>query len=258
MASADSFHELTDAVLGRLTFTPCALEVVTECASTNELLLARAAQGAPSGSVLVALSQTAGRGRLGRPWYAPAGSSLSFSLLYRFAASVSPMGLPLAVGCACAVALNDLGVPAALKWPNDLLLGERKLGGILIELAGAGNVVIGIGLNLHRPTKLPDAISETAVFLDDGPTVPPLPVLLSGVLNELGAMLPFFAAEGFAAFRETWLKYAVWLGQPVMILDGARQQNGVMAGIDQDGALLLAGEEGMTRILAGDVSLRRA
>jgi len=239
--------------------TGLTVELIDRCASTNADLLQRAAQGAASGSVLVAREQSAGRGRLGRRWLAPPGSGLTFSLLWRFDPATPLSGLPLAIGCACAEALGRLGLAVGLKWPNDLMLGTGKLGGILVELAGAGQAVIGIGINIHRPATVADEIAATAVFIDDADASLPPATVLAALLSELASALPRFAARGLADFHAAWLARAVWLDRPVKVIDGERRQEGRFAGIDRDGALLLADAAGrIDRILAGDVSLRRA
>ena len=114
------------------------VDSLAECASTNTELLARAERGAPSGSVLVADRQTAGRGSRGRTWQSSPGASLTFSLLWRFTDGVHGLaGLSLAVGVAVIRALAACGAHGVmLKWPNDILLDEAKLGGILVELQG--------------------------------------------------------------------------------------------------------------------------
>jgi biotin-[acetyl-CoA-carboxylase] ligase BirA-like protein len=134
------------------------IDVLDSCDSTNAVLLARAEAGAPSGTVVIANEQTAGRGRRGRSWFASRGDSLTFSLLWRFAPGTAPAGLSLAVGLAVAQALEKVGAGGtALKWPNDILKDGRKLGGILVELLpGAPHAaVIGIGINLHPRRKCP-------------------------------------------------------------------------------------------------------
>jgi len=235
------------------------IELIDRCASTNAELAQRAAQGAVSGCVLVAREQSAGRGRLGRPWLAPPGSGLTFSLLWRFAPATPLAGLPLAVGCACAEALGRLGLAVGLKWPNDLMLGTGKLGGILVELAGAGQAVIGIGINVRRPPTVAAEIAATVAFIDDvDASLTPVTVL-AALLRELVSALPRFAARGLTDFHAAWLARAIWLDEPVAIIDGERRQEGRFAGIDGDGALLLADAAGrIDRILAGDVSLRPA
>ncbi|MDP2793237.1 MAG: biotin--[acetyl-CoA-carboxylase] ligase [Sulfurisoma sp.] len=231
------------------------IDVLAECGSTNAELLARAERGAPSGTVVAAERQTAGRGRMGREWIAVPGDSLTFSLLWRFPAGTNPSGLSLAVGVAVARALQKVGAgDTVLKWPNDVLKDGGKVGGILIELQSATAAIIGIGLNLRLPVAMPDAVRATAAALD-------LPVdpnaLLATVLAELLAVLDAFAAGGFAVLRDEWLARHAWTGQPVrVIVPHAAAIEGRCAGIDADGALLLETAAGMQRILSGDVSLR--
>jgi BirA family transcriptional regulator, biotin operon repressor / biotin---[acetyl-CoA-carboxylase] ligase len=144
--------------------------------STNRYLLDEARSGAPEGLVAVADSQEAGRGRLGRTWVAPPGSSLLVSVLLRPGLALPPSSshlLTVAVALAAADACAELaGVNPSLKWPNDLLVGERKLAGILAEAdagpasAGARAVVVGLGLNVAWPQELPDELQETATALN--------------------------------------------------------------------------------------------
>ncbi len=135
-----------------------AVEVLTSTGSTNADLLARAVAGAPEGVVLAAEEQTAGRGRMGRSWLSPPRAALTFSLLVR-PDTVSPARrgwLPLLAGVSVASAVRAAaGVDARLKWPNDVLVGPAKLGGILAEAVGNA-VVVGIGLNVStEPGELP-------------------------------------------------------------------------------------------------------
>src|SRR6185503_9281051 len=132
-----------------------SLEVVDTASSTNSLLLARAAAGADSGTVIAAEWQSAGRGRAGRAWLAGIGGALVFSVLRRFAQGAGVLsGLSLAVGVAVVRGLHAiLGCRAGLKWPNDIVWEGKKVGGILIELSGdmlgPSTAVIGIGLNVR-------------------------------------------------------------------------------------------------------------
>ena len=142
-----------------------AVEVTGLTGSTNADLLERAAGGAPEGSVLVAEAQTAGRGRMGRAWISPPGAGLMFSVLLRPEA-VPPARrgwIPLLAGVAIASAVAAVaGLDARLKWPNDVLVGDKKLAGILAEQA-AGAIVVGVGLNVStRRDELP---AETATSL---------------------------------------------------------------------------------------------
>ena len=231
------------------------VDVVAECASTNTALLARA-DALPSGSVLVAERQTAGRGRMGRHWYAQPASSLTFSLLYRLPGGCSPAGLSLAVGVAMAESLRDLGIGGiALKWPNDVLRHGAKVGGILIELA-ASTAVIGIGLNLRLPEDLPDDVRATAGALDIDTD---RNQLLAKLLMALHGVLEQFGRHGFDALHDRWQALHAYAQQPVRILSGhSPPVEGICLGADADGALLLQTPVGIQRVLSGDVSLRPA
>ena len=176
---------------------------VDETGSTNADLLAAAADGAPDGAVLLAEAQTAGRGRLGRDWTAPAGSSLLCSILVR--PSLVPADAHLvsvAVALAARTALEEVaGLSPALKWPNDLVVerpdGTRKIAGVLAESRLAGDrldaVVVGIGLNVNWPPELPDDLAAiaTAANHEVGREVDRVAVLvallghLDGLLDEL-------------------------------------------------------------------------
>lgn len=235
------------------------------CTSTNALLLDRAAQGAPAGTVLVADQQTAGRGRRGRPWASTPANSLTFSLLWRWPADPARLaGLSLAVGLALARGLEALGLhPVGLKWPNDIYAagpeGEAKLGGILVELAADRrgiSVVIGIGLNLKAPAQ--DVLGQAAAGLDGLGVVPERHLLLATLLRELAMTLDAFLSRGFAPLLPAWQARHIWQGQRVCLCDGTRLlAEGRCLGADEEGRLLLATTAGIERFLVGDVSLRR-
>jgi len=247
------------------------VDVLAECASTNSVLLDRAAQGAPAGSVVVAERQTAGRGRRGRVWRSAPGDSLTFSLLWRCSGDATRLaGLSLAVGVALARGLEACGVSGvALKWPNDLLLDGGKLGGVLIELAserGATAAVIGIGINL-QPPPTDDGFALAPASLVASGHLPDRHRLLAALLDALTAVLDSFAAGGFAALRADWQARHIWQGLPVRLLDTAGDAQAAPAllaegsclGADDDGALILALADGrQQRFLVGDVSLRAA
>ncbi|MDR0576963.1 MAG: biotin--[acetyl-CoA-carboxylase] ligase [Candidatus Accumulibacter sp.] len=238
---------------------------VTECASTNTELMRRAAAGAPSGTALVADRQTAGRGSRGRSWTSSPDASLTFSVLWTFSGGLARLsGLSLAAGVAVARALARCGAAGVtLKWPNDVLHGEAKLGGILVELGADGETaraVVGVGLNL----RLPRGVGETgAAGLPpaalDGivAALPDRHVLLAALLDELARAFDRFEREGFAGLRDAWQALHAWQDRPVRLLrDGRVEKEGVCAGADADGALLLRTAGGLERCLSGDVSLR--
>jgi BirA family biotin operon repressor/biotin-[acetyl-CoA-carboxylase] ligase len=237
-----------------------AVEVVAETGSTNADLLARAPHlNAPL--LLIAENQTAGRGRAGRSWLSAPGSSLTFSLAWRFERAPQHLaGLPLAVGVALAETLGRLGVRVQLKWPNDVLKDGDKLAGILIEAQGAPGgatwAVIGVGLNLAMPEQLEQQIGRAAAAV---PWLAQMErnALMAALLDGLAAVLDEFAATGFAPFAARWNLLHAWQGALVTIVDrGTVLQEGVAAGVDDGGRLLLDGALGRSAVVAGDVSLR--
>jgi BirA family biotin operon repressor/biotin-[acetyl-CoA-carboxylase] ligase len=229
------------------------------CDSTNAVLLARAEAGSPTGTVVIAASQTHGRGRHGRTWVSAPGDSLTFSLLWRFAEGVVPLGLSLAVGVAVTSALAKVGAGGtALKWPNDVMKEGRKLAGILIELMPGKPhaAVIGIGLNLRLPAVLPSELHTSAAGLDL--TVDPHR-LLAVLLSELRGVLDRFATHGFACLRDEWCSVDAYRDTPVrLISDFAPPRLGICRGVDKDGALLFESAGKIERVLSGDLSLRAA
>lgn len=242
-----------------------SVDALAECVSTSTLLLERAAQGAPAGSLLVADRQTAGRGRRGRSWLSAPDASLTFSLLWRFEGSMARLaGLSLAVGLAVALGLEHSGVVGVgLKWPNDILLGGGKLGGILVDLEAVTDgslAVIGIGLNLELPPDGDEEFLHPPAALAQLPTpVPDREQLLAQLMIDLADILDRFAAGGFAVLRSEWQAHHVWQGRQVRLLDGVLvDRQGRCLGADSDGALLLQTETGIERCLSGDVSLRVA
>jgi len=249
-----------------------AIEVVDETGSTNADLLARvpsAARPATEGAALcgpvlrVAERQTAGRGRAGRSWLSAPGASLTFSVAWPFRAPLHRMaGLPLAVGVALAETVNGLGVPVQLKWPNDMLKDGAKLAGILVETQAAQDgaiwAVIGCGMNLLMPDEMEAAIGRE---VSSAPWLAQMDrnALLAQLLSRLCAVLAEFDDTGFAAFTERWNALQAWRGQPVRLLDqGVVQQEGLAAGVDDQGRLLLDTPSGRVAVLSGDVSLRLA
>ena len=236
-----------------------------ECASTSTLLLERAEQGAPAGSVIVTDRQTAGRGSRGRTWLASPESSLTFSVLWRFDGGLERLsGLSLAVGVAVVHGLEACGAKGiTLKWPNDILLDNAKLGGILVELQGEADsalAVIGIGLNLRKPENIGEGeiLALPPAALDK--VLSPLPerhILFAQLLIELAHVFDRFSSGGFAALRKQWQARNAWQDKPVRLLrDGRIEKEGICRGADSDGALLVQTAAGIERCLSGDLSLR--
>jgi len=239
------------------------IEVVDHCGSTNVELLQAAERGEASGLVLATELQTAGRGRLGRSWQSGLASALTFSLLWRFERPASGLGgLSLAVGAAVARALRGFGTEVGLKWPNDLLWRERKLGGILIEIRGDAlgpcAVVIGIGLNVRLSAAERRGIEQpVADLVEAGAAGVGRSELLAGILREQARALDEFAERGFDASRDEWIAHHAHQGRRITLIgvDGSRV-TGIAAGIDDSGRLLVDTREGRRVFLSGDVSLR--
>ena len=239
-----------------------AVEWRAQCASTNSELAA-----APPGAdgrvpVLVCARQTAGRGRRGRTWLAWPGASLTFSARWRFAAHPwAPAGLSLVAGLAVADALEALGVPGLeLKWPNDIQIHGRKLGGILVELTSLGaylDAVVGVGLNLALPdgARVPDR--PDVISLADAMDAPPvIELVLARVLMRLRQLFDTYANAGFGAFVGAWNRRNAFADLPVQLTGEAEAIAGICLGADTDGALRVLTDAGERRVLAGDVSLR--
>jgi BirA family transcriptional regulator, biotin operon repressor / biotin---[acetyl-CoA-carboxylase] ligase len=251
-----------------------SIEVLEQVESTNTELLARlrsvgaaASNGGPGRraadlqpTMLVAAHQTRGRGRSGRAWVSSRGGSLTFSLALALARE-DLAGLSLAVGVALAEALDPTGAHLKLKWPNDLWLAapdERKLGGILIETMSVGSrrmVVIGIGLNV-LPQKLTEADAEPAHWTEIEPAATP-PDVLARIALPLAGALREFDRHGFSAFVDRYRARDLLRGRMLVTTDPACSQ-GVAAGVDHDGALLLDQPDGGARhrIIGGPVSVR--
>lgn len=242
---------------------PFRVEIVNECASTNALLLERTLQGTPHASVLAAEHQTAGRGRRGNAWLSAIGGSLAFSLLWRFEQGAAGLsGLSLAVAVGAARALESLGVhEVTVKWPNDILLGGRKLGGILIEMSadclGPSAAVIGVGLNVRLTASMAERLPEAADLAIHGP--PSRTLLFASLLEHLAGVLDEFSRNGFAPLREEWHARHAWQGREVALEVAERRvAEGRAVGVDDDGALLVRCANGVQRFHSGDLSLKPA
>jgi len=242
-----TYDGFTPAELAERLSAPRCL-VLGQVTSTLDLVHALATEGAPAGTVVLADEQVAGRGQRGRAWLSPAGAGVWLGYLVRPDAAATGGVLALRVGLALVGALHDLGAAALLKWPNDVMLDGRKLAGVLCEgrsIPGDGGwVAVGIGLNVRGP--LPAQVADRAATLEEA--VPG--ATRTGVLERLVPRLHRLArdarltAEERAAFeRHDWLAGRM-IREPV---------EGRVAGIDDDGALLVAHGTGWRRVISGSV-----
>ncbi len=228
------------------------VEVLPEIDSTNTELMRRARAGQTEPTLLVAERQTAGRGRMGRPWQSAVGDSLTFSLALPFAPR-DWSGLSLAVGLSLAESLHpDIG----LKWPNDLWWQDRKLGGILIEAATAGQqsqVVIGIGINI-RPRPAEGLSTPPAALTELWPQATAGDALLRLSAPLVRTLLDFEQC-GFAPLQARFEARDVLRGRDVHTSDGLQGQ---ALGLGPSGALRLLTASGEREIHSSEVSVRPA
>jgi BirA family transcriptional regulator, biotin operon repressor / biotin---[acetyl-CoA-carboxylase] ligase len=238
-----------------------------EIDSTNTWLLAEARAGAPEGLVAVADHQSAGRGRLDRRWEAPPGAALLVSVLLR--PVLEPGALHLATALVALSALDacrqTAGVDAGIKWPNDLVVADAKLAGVLAEAdpsagggtAGSVAVVVGIGLNIEPPGR---GASSNATSLAElvaagrGSAVPSRDALLSALLYELERRRPELDdAEGRRALGSDLRSRCVTLGRAVRVELGTTELIGTATGLTDEGALVVETDAGRRVVTAGDV-----
>ena len=229
--------------------------------STNNLAKELAGRGAPEGSLVVAETQTRGRGRLDREWDSPPGLGLYVSLVLRPA--LPPMELPqitLMSAVAVVRAVRRVaGVAPGIKWPNDLLLNGKKLGGILTEMETESDrirhVVVGLGLNVNNPGFPPDlAATATSLTLAVGGAFPRVS-LLQAWLEEFEALYERFLHQGFPEILEEWKRYTVTLGRAVTVRQGPREIAGQALDVAADGALLVRIANGeIVRVTSGEIT----
>jgi BirA family biotin operon repressor/biotin-[acetyl-CoA-carboxylase] ligase len=243
------------------------VRVVAETGSTNADVLAMARADAREGAVLVAEAQTAGRGRMGRRWTSPPGAGLTFSVLLRpYGVPAALLGwLPLLAGAAVAAAVPAVAaVRPALKWPNDVLAGDAKLGGILAERSGSA-IVVGIGINVSQgPAGLPPGATSVLLELAGSGRAPAAAELhtrlLIAVLGELSSRYlawrdQFSPGDAEASgLRREYSGLCATLGREVAVtLPGGKGIAGTAQGVDRAGRLEVSTAHGVVPVSAGDV-----
>lgn len=225
--------------------------------STQRVAFELAESGAPDRTVVVADTQTAGRGRRGRTWHDGPGDSLLTSIVVRPRSSVRDLPkLSLATAVAVAEAIGEMtDLAVRLKWPNDVLMNGRKLAGILLEsrIIAEPIVVVGIGINLRQRT-FPAALAATATSVHlEGGTAIDREALLEALLAAFDAWRERLEAHGFAPVRARWLELAETIGRSVTVGDRA----GVAVDLDREGALVLRHAHGMHHVGAGELAEHR-
>lgn len=230
--------------------------------STNDIGLGLAKEGLSRPVAITAEQQLAGRGRLGRQWQSPYGHNVYLTLVWPFEAGTDLKGLSLVVGLALANTLNAMGLNSVgLKWPNDVLVGRHKLAGVLIELSGNlelnPTAIIGIGINgwlgprereqITQPVT--DWLTEMEVPFDRNE-------LVGKLLRELMQLLPVFAQQGFAPFKQAWLDWDVCFNRSVNLVRASQQCAAIAKGVNEDGGLLVETDKGLEVVYGGEVSVK--
>jgi BirA family transcriptional regulator, biotin operon repressor / biotin---[acetyl-CoA-carboxylase] ligase len=259
-ASTPLDRALIQAELARRGIAPLPLDVLSDIDSTNRYLHQRGA--APA--VCLAESQSAGRGRRGRAWVSTPCANLMLSLAWRFDREpAAVIGLSLAAGLAVLRALDDFGVTgAALKWPNDIVWNQRKLAGLLLDVdsgsPGTVLAIIGVGINGYLAAADAAHIDQPWVdLLQITGATPDRNRLAALVVAHLLAICRDFDTTGFVHFRAEWEQRHALQGQAVRLLNGSAAHDGVVVGIDANGALRLRAADGRESLFhSGDVSLR--
>jgi len=241
------------------------LEIHDEIPSTNGHLVAGISGSTPSGTVCLAERQTAGKGRMGREWVSPLGRNIYLSVLWRFTAGPAALtGLSVATGVAVMRALVDAGITeSGLKWPNDIVWQRRKVGGILVEVSGENYgpcaAVVGLGLNIHMPTDLGEAISQPWADIEQMglPETPSRNRLVALVLNHLLPLLANYERTGLEPYLSEWTQWDCLSGEKVTLFSGLAAIRGTVRGITNDGMLLIENEtDGIKPYASGEVTFR--
>jgi len=234
--------------------------------STNTRLLESLPPAAGSAAVVLAEHQTGGRGRRGRGWVAPPGGAICLSLGWQYADMPADLSaLSLVVGLCVVNALTAVGVPGvSLKWPNDLVTGQGKLGGILVEMraesGGPVHVVAGIGLNVALDETARAAVKATGNTADDirahCTPAPDRNVIVAALLARLIPAFEGFPRHGFTPHLENWHACDALHDHEVRVENAGEITRGIARGIDAHGALLVETPGGVRRFISGEVTVR--
>jgi len=251
------------------------LEIFKTIDSTNKYAREKAELGPSSGTVILAEQQTAGRGRRGKTWVSPFAANIYLSVVWDFEQGAQALeGLSLAIGVAVKRALITHGIEdVQLKWPNDIYISGKKLGGILLEMigdpAGQCSVIIGVGINVAMPVDQAADIDQewtdvrTAIRDQQRDTKEATQQsknhLTSALISEIITLLSDFQAQGFSAYRDEWQAADAFYGQPATISTPVQSITGIVRGVEPNGALRLELDDGkIETFIGGELSLRLA
>lgn len=238
----------------------CQRIVLEQCGSTNDEAARLARAGARHGTIVIAERQSGGRGRDGRVWESPPGGLYLSAVLRPPMPVVDVPPMTLAIGIGLCDAVRTTGAPAGLKWPNDLLVGRRKLAGVLVEAQSQGgkleSAIVGIGVNING--ELPVEVADTAITLAEaaGTTID-RDAFVERMLAHVERWIDRYVSNGIEAIIPAWQdRMAAGLTARATI-DG-EPRTGSLTGLDRDGALLLREDDGtIHRVRSGDVEVLR-
>ena len=243
------------------------VRLLAETGSTNAVAIDLAKDSSPAYTVVAAESQSEGRGRLGRNWQSPAGTGLYFSIIMR--PDLAPEDLPkitLMAGLAVCLAVEKVtNLALLLKWPNDLLLGGRKLGGILAETVQSHGqrtaVVLGIGLNVNSPmTAFPAELQDkvTSLLIHTGREYR-RSELLTSIVTEVKELVSRFERDGFTDILNEWRQRDATLGRELAwVTQSGEVVRGISLGPDDNGQLLIRDrQDNIHEVLSGDINLAK-
>jgi len=248
-------------LVSELQMSTLDLEIHRVTQSTNDVVMQRLVESQSTAILCAAEMQTAGKGRRGRRWISPFGRNVYLTYGRFIGRQLSELGgLSLVVGMVVVDVLRDMGLErVGLKWPNDILLGGGKLGGILLELrasdTGGIGLVAGVGLNLALNVKESLNIDQPWSAISSQLEMP-RNILLGTLGGRIVNAIQTFEDVGFDSFAEKWSEYNLYTGQQVNVIRGSETISGIDSGVDQQGNLLLRTGAGLEVHNAGEVSVR--
>ncbi|WP_232939433.1 biotin--[acetyl-CoA-carboxylase] ligase [Exiguobacterium aurantiacum] len=228
--------------------------------TTQRIAHELAQKGVLEGTLVISEEQTAGRGQLGRNWYNPSHVNIAASVILRPALPIRDASkLTLMAASAFARALHAQGIPATIKWPNDLLLNGKKIGGILTEMQTEGDriqaVILGFGMNVNSEV-IPEELAHraTSIKLETNQTHR-RSELLANLLAGLESEYDLFLESGFGPVRKHWLEHAAYLNESITLTASGKPRYGTMRGISEEGALLLEQEGIIEPIYSAEIAV---
>ncbi|WP_214839178.1 biotin--[acetyl-CoA-carboxylase] ligase [Exiguobacterium sp. s122] len=228
--------------------------------TTQRIAHELAQRGAMEGTIVISEEQTAGRGQLGRNWYNPSRVNIAASIILRPELPIRDASkLTLMAASAFARSLQREGIDATIKWPNDLLLNGKKIGGILTEMQTEGDriqaVILGFGFNVNGDT-IPEELLHRATSLKrETGVIHRRSELLARLLEDLESEYELFLETGFRPIQEHWLQNAAYLNETISLKTAGKTKTGVMRGISPEGALLLETEAGVEPIYSAEIAV---